>query len=63
MMLYFSNNDRELNDIHSDIATFFSDDMGLNTIYLNNINLDDANFDNYDPETIIDVRFMVWFNR
>ena len=35
--------------------------MDLNTIHLNNINLDDDNVDNYDPETIIHV--MAWCNR
>ena len=36
--------------------------MGLNTIYLNKINLGDGNFDEDDPETIIHVRLMAWRN-
>lgn len=33
--------------------------MTLNTIYLNNITLDDDNFDDDVPETIICVRLLV----
>ena len=47
----------------SDIVTYFSSDMGLNTINLNNANLDVDNFDDYDPETINHVRLMTWYNR
>ena len=43
-MLYFFNNDIIFNDIDSDIVTFFSNDIGLNIINLNNVNLDDDNF-------------------
>ena len=44
IMLYFFNNDIIFNDIDSDIVTFFSNDIGLNIINLNNVNLDDDNF-------------------
>ena len=37
--------------------------MGLLSVDLNNINLDDVNFDEDDPETIIAVRLMDWHNR
>ena len=36
--------------------------MGLNTVYLNNINLDDEKFVKEDPETIIHVRLKTWCN-
>ena len=32
--------------------------MGILSVVLNNINLDDVNFDEDDPETIIHVRLM-----
>ena len=43
----FSNNDIDHDYIDSDIVTFFSDDMNINTIGLNNINLDAWSW-NYD---------------
>ena len=46
----FSNDDIIFVNVDPDNGTFFSDDMGLNLIYLNNINLDDDSFDGYDPE-------------
>ena len=46
----FSNDDINLDDIDSDIVTFFSDNMGLVTIDLNNINLDINNFVEDDPD-------------
>ena len=54
----FSNNDLVFVNEDSDHVTFISDDMGLNTMYLHNINPDDDNFDDDDdgPETIIHVR-------
>ena len=49
----FSNDDIVFAYEYSDV-TFFSDDMGLNVYSnLNNINLDDDNFDDDDPEIII----------
>ena len=60
----FSKDDIDLDDIDSDIVTFFSDDMGFNVTDLNNIDLDDDNCDdNDDPETIIQVRVVAWCNR
>ena len=37
--------------------------MGFNTIDLNNISLDDGNFDEEDLETVIHVRLTAWHNR
>ena len=37
--------------------------MDLNIIDLNNINLDDDDFHEDDPETIIHVRLIAWCNR
>ena len=36
--------------------------MSILSADLNNISLDDVNFDEDDPETIIHVRCMVWRN-
>ena len=60
-----------LDDIDYDIVTFFSDGMGPVTIDLDNINLDDGNFDDDDddddddhhPETIVLIRLIAWCNR
>ena len=40
-------------------STFSSDEMSILGVYLNNINLDDADFDENDPKTTIHVRLMV----
>ena len=37
----FSNDDIQLDDIDSELVIFFSDDIGLITTDLNNINFDD----------------------
>ena len=37
--------------------------MGTLNVDLNNINLDDINFDEDDPESIIHVRLMTWCYR
>ena len=37
--------------------------MGTLSVDLNNINLDDVNFDEDNPETIIHVRLIAWSNR
>lgn len=58
-----SNDDIVFLYISFNIVTFFSIDISLNTINLNNIKLDDNDFDNYDPETIIHVHLMGWCNR
>ena len=42
----------------SDIVSFSSDEMGILSVDLNNINLDDLNFYEGDPEAIIHVRLM-----
>ena len=51
-MKNFNNKVILLDYIDSDIDTFFSDDMDINTIDLCNINLDD-NDDDSDRETMI----------
>ena len=58
----FSNDDIVVDNEDTDNVTFFNDEMGLNTIYLNNIILDDDNFDDYDHEPIIHVRSIAWCN-
>ena len=52
--IIFVNEDSDIN--------FLSDGMGLVNVDLNNVNLGDDNFDNYDPQTIIHVRIMAWCN-
>ena len=47
----------------SNYVTFFSADIGIFSVDLNNINLADFNFDEDDPETIIHVRFLAWRNK
>ena len=49
-------------DLDSDIVRFFSSDIALNSITVENINLDDSNLDYIDPETISYVRRMDWYN-
>ena len=55
----FSNDDIDLDYIDSSILTFFSGDMGIDTIDCNNINLDVDNFDDNDVETINHVNLVV----
>ena len=57
----FSNDDIIIGDTDSDIATFFINDIGLNSINFKNVN--PGNFEDCDPETINHVRFMSCFNR
>ena len=45
------------------ISHISSAEMGILSVDFNNINLEDLNFYEYDPETIIHVRFMAWRNR
>ena len=40
-------------------VTFVSDEMGILSVDLNDINLDDVNFDKDDLETIIHIRLLV----
>ena len=54
--IIFCNDNIAIHDINS-ILTFFSDGIGLNTIDLNNINL---NYDEDDPENVIHVRHKAW---
>ena len=56
----FSNGDIVF--VSSDSVTFFSDNMGLATINLNNTNLDNDNFDDDDLETIAHVKLIAWCN-
>ena len=53
---FFANNDIFFFDEDSGNVTFSSDEMGILCIDLNNVNVDDVNFDEDDPETIIHVR-------
>ena len=55
----FSNDDIDFNYIDDDIVTFFSDNMDINTIDLNNSNLDDNDNDD-ELETMIHVRLVAW---
>ena len=59
----FSKGDIDFDDIDSDIVTFFSNEIGLESINLNKINLDDSKFDDSDPETINHVRLIAWYNK
>ena len=44
-------------------VTFFSRDTNLNSVTLDNINLDDNGFDYCDPETINQVRLIGCYNK
>ena len=59
----FSNNDIIFVNEVSNYVTLFSNEMGILSAGLSNINLDDVNFDEDDPETIIHIRRMAWRNR
>ena len=50
-------------DEDSGNVIFSSDEMGIFSVDLNNINLDNVNFDKDDPKTIIHVRLITWYNR
>ena len=54
----FLNDDILFSNEGSGNATFFSDAMGILSADLNNIKLNDSNFDEEDPESIIHVRLM-----
>lgn len=56
-----SNNDIIFGDLYSDFFTLFSNDIGLNSIILDN--LDDDKSDDCDPETISFNRLVDWHNR
>ena len=55
----FCNSNIFFHDAGSNIIIFLTDDMGFNTIDLNNVNLDYDNFNEDDPETVNHVRFGV----
>ena len=50
-------------DEDSGNVIFSSDEMSIFSVDLNNINLDNVNFDKDDPKTIIHVRLITWYNR
>ena len=50
-------------DLCSDLITFVSEEIGINSITLDNINLDDDNFHYFDSETISYVRIMVLYKK
>ena len=37
--------------------------MGIPSIDINNINLDDTNYDEGDPETVIHIRLLAWHTK
>ena len=41
-------------------VTLLGSELGILSVDLNNINLDGANFDKDDPETVIHVRIQGW---
>ena len=43
--------------------TFFSDQMGILSVCLDSSNLDNVNFGEKDPETIMHARLMARYNR
>ena len=57
--ILFPNDDIIFIDEDSNNATFFSDEMDVLSVDLNNINPDDVNSDEDDPETIIHVRLII----
>ena len=58
----FYNDDIIFGDKESDIVTFFSNNVNLSCISLDNVNLDDDNLENCDPKTINHVRLMSRYN-
>ena len=56
----FSDNNLIFGGIDSDTVTFFISDIGLNSMNLNNVDLDDDIFDDYNPEAIDHIRIMAW---
>ena len=41
-------------------AVFSCNEMGILSVYLNNNNLDDTNYDQHNHEIIIHIRLLVW---
>ena len=58
-----SNDDIIFSNEDSNSVTLLSDETGCLSVDRNNINLDDVNFDEEDPETIIHDRLLAWWNR
>ena len=54
---------RLFGDEDSDFGTFFSKDISLNSIIIDNSNFDDDNFNNCNPQTINPVRLMGYYSR
>ena len=52
-ILYFSEDSRNV--------VFNCNGMSILNTNLNNINLEDTNYDQDDPDTIIPIRFLVWY--
>ena len=50
-------------DLDPGFVTLFSEDIGLNSITIDNINLDDDHFDFCDPKTINHVTLMGKYNK
>ena len=59
----FSDNNLIFGGIDSDTVTFFISDIGVNSMNLNNVNLDDDIFDDYNPEAIDHIRIMAWYDK
>ena len=59
----FTDDDILFFDKDSGNVTFSNDEVGILSVNLNNINIDDANVYKYDPETIIHARLVVWYKR
>ena len=57
-MTIYSSFDEDSGDV-----TFSSNKMGILSVDPNNNNIDDINFDENDPETIIHVRLLAWCNK
>ena len=61
--ILFANDYKLFFDEDSGIVLFSSDEMGILSVDLNSINLDEVNFDVDNLETIIHVRLMTRSNR
>ena len=59
--LFFNGNKIFINDDFN--ARIFRNETGILYTDINNIILDDVNFDKGDPETIIHVKYMAWCSR
>ena len=59
----FTDDDIPFSDEDSGNVTFFGGEMGIPSVDLNNVNLDDVNVYEDDPEASIHVRLMAWCNR